>query len=490
MSRLKHELMLLLSNSIHSIVPVEDVYDSLDSDSKHGDISYPCFAVARRMCKSPKDFYTDKISFLNYGRDLPFIKSVDYKDGFANFTLDRSKYIQETLRETDNRLSKRYDKKGTILLEYPSPNLNKELHVGHLRNLVIGHALRNVFTFLGYRAEWTLYQNDLGIGMCQAYIGTQEFEEELEDVSVYKRAGTAYTLFHQHAENRPELYDKAEKLLEEMLEEDEYGYRPTPDGFTSMSVYSEDSHEHVYSWFVPRCGYNNSWSERITEPMGRKLILQKYEEGVFEKDDKGNIIANLEQYDLPNKVLLRANGTSVYATGDVGLADLVKEWKHPDNYIYITGNEQDLYFRQLFKILEMLGFDYPKEHVSHGMVNLPDGKMKSRSGTVVAAQDVMDNLYSRSGSIELAVGTIVYGLLKFNRKRDIQFDPEEAFKLEGDTGIRIQYAYARMRSLLENQSIMNHSDIDFDELDHDLELRISIVLDEFSDVIDSVVERL
>ena len=404
MSRIKHELTLLLSRSTHGVIPIKAMYSQLDTNSKHGDISFPCFAIARRFGMSTEEAFNSEFRFLNYERDLPFVKSVEFKAGFANFTLDRSLYLSETLRETDARLTKSTDKTETILLEYPSPNMNKELHVGHLRNLLLGHSLQNVLKFLGYQAEWTLYENNLGLGMCQAYIGMVEFKDQLEGVHEHKRTGTAYTLFHKHAEDRPELYDQAYALLEKMLEKDKWGHRYFPPDWVGLEISSDNGHEYVYSMFEPqRCGYNNSWSEKMAEPKGREFVLKMYEEGVLEKDEKGNIIANLEGYDLPNKVLLRANGTSVYATGDIGLALTVSEWKHPDRYVYITGNEQDLYFRQMFKVFDILGLSANREHISHGMVNLSSGKMKSRTGSVVSAEDVIEDACARSSSLELWV---------------------------------------------------------------------------------------
>ena len=179
MSRIKHELTLLLSRSTHGVIPIKAMYSQLDTNSKHGDISFPCFVIARRFGMSTEEAFNSEFRFLNYERDLPFVKSVDFKTGFANFTLDRPLYLSETLRETDARLAKSTDKTETILLEYPSPNMNKELHVGHLRNLVAWTLSTECTEVPGIPGRMdSMYENNLGLGMCQAYIGMVEFAKD------------------------------------------------------------------------------------------------------------------------------------------------------------------------------------------------------------------------------------------------------------------------------------------------------------------------
>jgi arginyl-tRNA synthetase len=229
--------------------------------------------------------------------------------------------------------------------------------------------------------------------------------------------------------------------------------------------------------------------------------------GIFEKRDDGAIIARLEKdFNLPDKVLLRSDGTSIYITQDIYLAYLKKQDFNYDESIYVVGNEQDLYFKQLFAVLEQLGFEEEKYHLSYGMISLPEGKMKSREGTVVDADDLveeMNNLAYKEVNIRypelseeqkryrsqvIGMGALKFFILKFNPRSDFVFNPEESISFEGETGPYIQYCYARIQSILDKAEQKVDINVNYDLLQHEKELNLINILNYFPEILDSAAK--
>jgi len=374
-----------------------------------------------------------------------------------------------------------------VMVEYSSPNTNKPLHLGHLRNILLGSSLSNILAACGNRVVKTNIVNDRGIHICKSMLAWKKYFDGATPESCGKKGdhlvGDCYVAFDRHykeevkelmAANPDMTEDEAKAqaplILEarEMLQKWEAGDKEVRALWEKMNQWVYDGFDVSYRRMG--VGFDKIYYESQTYLDGKAKVLEGLEKGVLVRDPDGSVWADLTDEGLDRKILLRKDGTSVYMTQDIGTAKQRFDDYPIDKMIYVVGNEQNYHFQVLSILLDRLGFKWGKDlvHFSYGMVELPEGKMKSREGTVVDADDLMEEMVgtAREVSSELGkldgltkeqideicetvgLGALKYFLLKVDPRKNMTFNPKESIDFNGNTGPFIQYTYARIRSVL------------------------------------------
>ncbi|MEM2874068.1 MAG: arginine--tRNA ligase [Candidatus Nanoarchaeia archaeon] len=430
-----------------------------------GDFAFPCFKLATKLKKDPKIIASDIKSKLP---KLKLIKKVEVVGPYLNFFIDMEVLADNVLKEAiklDYGFSKA--KRGKVIVEFISPNTNKPLSLGHLRNAALGESISRILEANGFKVIRACLYNDRGIHICKSMLAYQKWGSgktpKSENVKGDHFVGDFYVLFNKKAGEDLKLNDEAQ----EMLRKWESGDRKTLELWSKLNQWVLDGFKETYKNFGIK--FDKEYFESEHYKKAKDLILQFYKKKFFKKDKEGNIIAELGKFGLPDKVVLRADGTSVYITQDIMLAKMKYDEFKPEISLYVVGDEQNLHFQQLFAILKLLNIKAGQYyHLSYGMVNLPSGKMKSREGTVVDADDLMQELQNivkieietrhnheftdkkmAELSRKISLAALKYYLLKFDPKTTMTFDPKQSIALEGDTGPYIQYALVRAKKILE-----------------------------------------
>jgi arginyl-tRNA synthetase len=464
-----------------------------------GDFTVVVFPFVRYSKKSP-DATAEEIAQILL-KTLAFVKEYNVIKGFLNITLTDKLWVEyfRNARLKDSLADLEIFDQAPVVVEFSSPNTNKPLHLGHIRNNLIGNAVCNILEANKYHVIRVNLVNDRGIHICKsmlAWIKSGKGETpESSGVKGDKLAGKYYVefdrLFKQEvkeleAQGLPK--EQAEKQApimmeaQQMLQKWEEGDEEIRSLWKKMNEWVYQGFEKTYHQLGIR--FDKTYYESNTYLLGKEIVADGLQKKIFYKHDDGSIRVNLADEGLDEKILLRCDGTSVYITQDLGTAVLRANEFHPQKMIYIVGNEQNYHFDVLKLILNKLGYSWGKTiyHLSYGMVELPSGKMKSREGTVVDADDLMENMIriakenteklgktSHFSAAQLedlfamtGVGALKYFILKVDPKKNMLFNPEESIDLNGNTATFIQYAHARICSLLrkadaENMNISNES---------------------------------
>ena len=421
-------------------------------------------------------------------KDSTIIESFNVINGFLNLTLSSSVWI-ELLENINNNpeygIQTPADDAPLFMVEYSSPNTNKPLHLGHIRNNLLGHSLCEILKANGKRVVKTNIVNDRGIHICKSMLAWQKWGNNETPESSGKKGdhliGDYYVLFDQkHKAEQAELQAKG------LSKEEAEAQSPLMNEAREMLLKWEDNDpETVKLWKMMNnwvyAGFDETYKqlgvtfdkiyyESDTYLVGRDRVLKGLEDGIFYKKEDNSIWADLSEEKLDHKLLLRSDGTSVYMTQDIGTAKLRFDDYPIDTMIYVVGNEQEHHFKVLSTILDKLGYEFGKGlvHFSYGMVELPDGRMKSREGTVVDADELMEEMINtaRKTSDELGkldgytaeeteevsrmvgMGALKYFILKVDPRRNMTFNPQESIDFNGNTGPFIQYTHARIQSVL------------------------------------------
>ena len=461
-----------------------------------GDITLVVFPFTRFSKLSP-EITAKKIGELLAKLDL--IDSFSVIKGFLNLVISNKFWLSEFSKSTfeDNYGFVDIDENSpNYLVEYCSPNTNKPIHLGHIRNNLLGFSLANILKASGKNVKKVQIFNDRGIHICKSMIAWQEFgEDETPESSGLKGdhlVGKYYVMFDkQYKTEVAELIEQGieSKLAEEkapillkakeMLLKWEAKDKEVIALWKKMNSWVYDGFETTYK----RLGvdFDKNYYESETYLLGKEVVKNGLDSGVFYKKEDGSVWIDLSSEGLDEKIILRSDGTAVYMTQDIGTAIKRHEDFNFSHMTYTVGNEQDYHFKVLFLILEKLGYSWAKScyHLSYGMVDLPSGKMKSREGTAVDADDLMEDMFQNAKSIAeelgkidksqnnetnelyetVGMGALKYFMLKVDPKKRMLFDPQESIDFNGNTGPFIQYTYARIQSILRK----NNGDIKIDE---------------------------
>jgi len=467
-----------------------------------GDITIVVFPLVKTLRKSPSEIGNEIGEFLL--KESEYVEEFNLIQGFLNLVI-KSQFYLEFLNQIFNQDNYGFIKPSlenpTILVEFASPNTNKPLHLGHIRNILLGDSISKILEANGKNIHKTQIVNDRGIHICKSIVAWLKFGKNSNPSDLNEKGdffvGKYYVLFDKvykeeilqlisegndkaYAEKNAPIFLDAQSLLIKW----ESGDKKVIELWKKMNSWVYDGFEKTYNNIG--VNFDSYYYESNTYLLGKDIINEGLKNNIFFKKEDGSVWIDLTDDGLDEKILLRSDGTSVYMTQDLGTA-LLRYKNHPnmDGMIYTVGNEQDYHFKVLFKILKKLGFEWSKNlhHLSYGMVDLPSGKMKSREGTVVDGDDLISemklnasNLSKELGKIDefsnsekdmlnsiIGLGALKYYILKVDPKKRILFDPSESIDFNGNTGPFIQYAYARIQSLKRKSSFsLEKINLDFE----------------------------
>jgi arginyl-tRNA synthetase len=458
-----------------------------------GDVTLVTFPLTRLSRKSPEQTATEVGEWLK--ANVPQVENFNVVKGFLNIKLSTDFWLRQLSQIIDDQ-SFGVNSKGasgrTVMVEYSSPNTNKPLHLGHIRNNLLGYSVAKILEANGHNVIKVNLVNDRGIHICKSMLAWQKFGNGETPQSSGKKGdhlvGDYYVKFDKmYKEQLVELMqkglseDEAKKQApaiveaQEMLLKWEQGDKEVVDLWEKMNGWVYEGFDVTYKQLG--VSFDKTYYESNTYLFGKEIVNDGLAKGVFFKKEDGSVWVDLTADGLDQKLLLRSDGTSVYMTQDLGTARQRHEEYKFGELIYVVGNEQNYHFQVLKLVLKKLGYDWSDYiyHLSYGMVELPEGKMKSREGTVVDADDLMDAMIStaRDTSLELGklagipqderqqlfrmigLGALKYFILKVDPKKTMLFDPNESIDFNGNTGPFLQYTHARIRSVLRKAQEQN-----------------------------------
>ena len=471
-----------------------------------GDLTVNCFRFAKDLRSSPDKIADKVLEFFNQNSDVAKAEKIK---AFVNISLTPGAVYRDSVANLDSLLkSPRLEATGKkrVLIEYSAPNTNKPQHLGHVRNNTLGMSLASLLSRVGHDVIQINLVNDRGIHICKSMLAYERFGEDITPESSSIKGdhlvGDFYVRYNIELKQqlddlrsaRPELAEESDEKLfleteigqatQKMLQDWENGDEKVIALWKKMNSWVFAGFDQTYK----RMGikFDHTYLESETYLLGKDIIIDGLERGVFTKRADGAITIDLGK--MGEKVVLRSDGTSVYITQDIGTTLKKYSDYKPDEQIWVVGDEQILHFKMLFEIMKKLGYPWANDlhHLAYGMVNLPSGKMKSREGTVVDADELFDEMvnlseeacrerYGDSVSAEeiasraetIGMGALKFMLLKFNPKTTMMFDPQASVKFEGDTGPYVQYACARINSI-ERKAVEKDLKFDADAINWDL----------------------
>ena len=492
-----------------------------------GDITVVVFPMLRVIKGNPAVIGEQVGQYLLDHVDL--VKGFNVVKGFLNIEIDDTYYINffMSIKDKDNYGFVELKDDKAVMVEYSSPNTNKPLHLGHVRNVLLGYSVSEILKASGKKVYKTQIINDRGIHICKSMLAYQKFgkgEVPSENLKGDKLVGNYYVEFDKvykaeiseliaQGQSEEEAKKKAPLLLEaqEMLIKWEAGDEDVVALWKKMNQWVYDGFEVTYKNIG--VDFDAYYYESNTYLLGKEFIAEGLRTGVFFKKDDGSVWCDLTEDGLDEKIVLRSDGTAVYMTQDIGTAiQRIKDYPDVGGMVYTVGNEQDYHFKVLFLILKKLGFDWAKNlfHLSYGMVDLPSGKMKSREGTVVDADDLIQEMADTAeeiskelGKLEdysktekkalyktIGLGALKYYILKVDPKKRILFDPKESIDFQGNTGPFIQYTYARIQSILRKANLNEDITLSLVEMKlHEKEKQLIKQLELFPEVIQNAASQ-
>ena len=496
--KIEHQIAAAVAAALKELYGVEinagEVALEKTKKEFEGHYTFVVFPYLRASNKKPEVTAQEVGEYVAAHTDA--VASFNVIKGFLNMVVAPEKWVEllgDINADETFGLTKADEKSPLVMIEYSSPNTNKPLHLGHVRNNLLGWAVAQIAEANGNRVVKTNIVNDRGIHICKSMLAWLKYGNGATPESTGMKGdhliGHYYVAFDQHY--RAEVAElvakfKAEGMNEEEATEKAKKEAPLMQEAREMLVKWEQGdaevrglwskmNEWVYAGFDETykkmgVGFDKIYYESDTYLEGRELVLEGLDKGLFQRKEDGSVWADLTENGLDEKLLLRADGTSVYMTQDIGTAKLRYSDFPIDKMVYVVGNEQNYHFQVLSILLDKLGFKWGKDlvHFSYGMVELPNGKMKSREGTVVDADDLVEEMVRQakatadeSGKFDdmseeerqevariVGMGALKYFLLKVDARKNMLFNPEESIDFNGNTGPFIQYTYARIRSIL------------------------------------------
>ncbi|MBT5012511.1 MAG: arginine--tRNA ligase [Flavobacteriaceae bacterium] len=500
---LKTELSQFLNSKYN--IDFKNIEIQLTKKNFEGDITIVIFPLVKLLRKSPKYIGNEiGVYLINNSK---YVESYNLIQGFVNLVIDSKFYIEflnEIIKIDDFGLIKPNASNPLFLVEYSSPNTNKPLHLGHIRNILLGYSISKILEASGKNVHKTQIINDRGIHICKSIIAWLKYGKNTTPIDTGDKGdlfvGKYYVLFDKiykeeisdliksgqsklDAEKNASIFLEAQNLLIKW----EAGDKEVIKLWKKMNSWVYEGFDKTYRDLG--VDFDSYYYESKTYLLGKEIINEGLKNNIFFKKEDGSIWVDLIDEGLDEKILLRSDGTSVYMTQDLGTAYLrYKDYPKMNGVIYTVGNEQDYHFKVLFKILNKLGFNWSNQlhHLSYGMVDLPSGKMKSREGTVVDADELVFEMKKNASLLSeelgkinefsedekenlnsvIGLGALKYFILKVDPKKRILFDPKESIDFNGNTGPFIQYAYARIQSLVNK--------VKFSILNTDINLKINI----------------
>ena len=523
---LKAELSQFLNSKYE--IDFQNIEIQLTKKDFEGDVTLVIFPLVKLIRKSPSEIGSEIGVFLV--NNSKYVESYNLIQGFVNLVINSEFYIQflnEIIQIEDFGIAKPTDSDPLYLVEYSSPNTNKPLHLGHVRNILLGYSISKILEASGKKVNKTQIINDRGIHICKSIIAWLKYGNNTSPKDTGDKGdlfvGKYYVLFDKiykeeiselikdghtkvDAEKNSSIFLEAQNLLIKW----EAGDEKVIELWSKMNFWVYEGFDKTYADLG--VDFDSYYYESKTYLLGKEIIRKGLDNNIFFIKEDGSVWIDLSDEGLDEKILLRSDGTSVYMTQDLGTAYLrYKDYPKMSGVIYTVGNEQDYHFKVLFRILNKLGFDWSNQlyHLSYGMVDLPSGKMKSREGTVVDADELIHEMKTNAslliqelGKVEefsieeknnlssvIGLGALKYFILKVDPKKRILFDPKESIDFNGNTGPFIQYTYARIQSLV-NKENFSKSTVDYNLKINIKEKNILKLLTQFPQAIKNSADNL
>ncbi|SCY86017.1 arginyl-tRNA synthetase [Flavobacterium anhuiense] len=492
-----------------------------------GDITMVIFPLLKVIKSNPAELGNKIGNYLV--ENVSEVARFNVVSGFLNIVISDSYYVNFFNGIKDQKqfgfVAPNPDEKA-VMVEYSSPNTNKPLHLGHVRNNLLGYSVAEILKASGKKVYKTQIINDRGIHICKSMLAWEKFGNgetpETSGLKGDKLVGKYYVEFDKAYKNEINGLVEAGKTEEEakkqapIIIEAQDMLKKWEAGDEKVIALWKKMNEWVYDGFATTytnlgVDFDRYYYESNTYLLGKDVVQVGLDKGVFEKDPDGSVWIDLTDEGLDRKIVLRSDGTAVYMTQDIGTAiQRVKDMPDVGGMVYTVGNEQDYHFKVLFLILKKLGFDWASSlyHLSYGMVDLPSGKMKSREGTVVDADDLMQDMTDTAKQISedlgkldsysdeekaklyktIGLGALKYYILKVDPKKRILFNPEESVDFAGNTGPFIQYTYARIQSIIRKADFDFSNKIEIEEL-HEKEKELVKQIELFPEVIQNAAQN-
>jgi len=493
-----------------------------------GDLTIVVFPFLKLIKGNPFEIATKLGDFLK--ENLTEISNFNVVKGFLNLTISDEFYLKsfDIINNTENYgIEKTDTNQKSVMVEYSSPNTNKPLHLGHIRNNLLGYSVAEIISATGKKVYKTQIINDRGIHICKSMLAWERFGNGETPNSTGlkgdKLVGDYYVKFDEeykkeissliaNGAKEEDAKKNAPILLEaqNMLRNWESGDEKIVNLWKRMNQWVYDGFDKTYNELG--VNFDLNYYESETYLLGKNIVADGLEKGVFYKKEDGSVWIDLTEEGLDEKIVLRADGTAVYMTQDIGTAiQRFKEFPDLDTLVYTVGNEQDYHFKVLILILKKLGYKWAQHlyHLSYGMVDLPSGKMKSREGTVVDADELILEMTDTARTISqelgkldgytieekeklyktIGLGALKYYILKVDPKKRILFDPKESIDFNGNTGPFIQYTYARIQSILRKVDFDYSKNIENIPL-HQKEKDLIKLLQYFPEIINNSAQNL
>jgi arginyl-tRNA synthetase len=417
-------------------------------EPEHGDFAYPMMQAASELDKNPRELAEKTSEAL---KELSIVEKIEVAGpGYLNFHLDQRKYAEKIREELEKEEMGVEQRNEQVLVEFSSPNLAKPMHIGHVRNNCLGDSLQRILRFVGYEVTSENYIGDWGTKHGQVIYAFKKWGSEKEfEENPMEHMYELYVKLHDEADEEDQ--EKAREWSRKIEKGDE-------EAVELWKKFREATIE--YNWKeYERMGieFDRVTGESVVAEEAENIIEQGLEEGIFKEDEDGSIYVNFEQEGMPSTIVKRSDGSTLYLSRDI--ANIRKRQQEGfEHNLYVVASEQDLHFKQLFKIAERFNInDIENEHISYGMLHLEEGSMSSSKGNVIRLSDVLDKAVKKAEEIEgrkvgnaeeVGIGAVKYANLSVSRQKDIEFDWEDVLTFEGDSGPYLQYSNTRAKSIL------------------------------------------
>lgn len=498
---MKNQIVNLLSQNIE-VLTSEEISQLIEIPPKPemGDFAFPCFRLAKSYHKAPPMIAQDLKESIG---DQAFLSEIKVVGGYLNFYVDKAQYAQQIIDKYNNATDYGCSDQGkdkTICIDYSSPNVAKNFHVGHLRTTIIGNSLYKIFSKLGYKVVRINHLGDWGTQFGKLIVAYKKWgsREAVEEKGI-EELMDIYVKFHEEAEKDDSLNDEARAWFLKM----EQGNEEALEIWQWFRDISLNEFMRVYN--ILGMEFDSFAGESFYRDKTADVIKRLTDDGLL-KESQGAMIVPLDEYDMPPCIVAKKDGSSIYATRDLAAILYRKATYNFDRCLYVTGLEQKLHFAQVFKVIELMGNDYAKNlvHIPYGLVSLKSGKISSRKGNVIFAEDLLRESINKTTSIieeknpdipdkeevakQVGIGAIIFNDLYNQRIKDVIFDWNKLLNFDGETGPYVQYTYARASSVLRKIGEVPDT-IDYTLLTDEASIGLLKEIERYPQVIKDAAER-
>lgn len=498
---MKNQILDLLSNNI-SVLNRDEISQLIEIPPKPemGDFAFPCFRLAKSYHKAPPVIAQELMAAIG---SQPFLSEIKVVGGYLNFYVNKAQYAKQIVEKYLASENYGYSAEGegkTVCIDYSSPNVAKNFHVGHLRTTIIGNSLYKIYSKLGYRVVRINHLGDWGTQFGKLIVAYKKWgsKEAIEQNGIQELMDI-YVKFHEEAEKDDSLNDEARAWFTKMEHGDEEALSIW-EWFKDISL-----KEFLRVYQILGMEFDSYAGESFYRDKTAGVVQKLTDCGLL-KESEGAMIVSLDDYDMPPCLVAKKDGSSIYATRDLAAILYRKETYDFDRCLYVTGLEQKLHFAQVFKVIELMGNDYADHliHIPYGLVSLKNGKISSRKGNVIFAEDILRESINKTTNIieeknpdipdkeevakQVGIGAIIFNDLYNQRIKDVIFDWDKLLNFDGETGPYVQYTYARASSVLRKTGDLP-LEIDYSLLTDEASMGLLKEIERYPDVIKDAAER-